>query len=284
MRIFFIVLLFISSSFATNVVVSYPYIKDLVEKIAKDKLEVTTLSDGRFDPHFVVAKPSLILKVKRADALIINGGQLEIGWLPALIKRASNRKINEHFLELSRVVKLSEKPVSVSRADGDVHPDGNPHFIFDPHNVPALAKTITQFLASLDEKNSQFYKNNLEQFLQEWKTFLNGYDHKMSKLKNLKVVQFHKMYSDYFRRYNIQTVATIEPLPGVSPSAKDTFKLVKKVNSEKVKFIVLSSFNPKKSALFIESKTDAKVITLPADAYEMSLEQMYDRMLSELNK
>ncbi len=284
MKIFFIFTLLVSSLFATNIAVSYPYIKDLVRQISKDKLEITTLSDGRFDPHYVLAKPSLIMKVKRADALIINGAQLEIGWLPSLIKKASNRKIQSHFLELSQSVQLKDKPISLSRADGDVHPDGNPHFIFDPHNVPQLAKSITQFLSLIDTKNSAFYQENLSLFLSDWDEFLHTYDTKMLKLKNLRVVQFHKMYDDYFQRYNIQTIATIEPLPGVSPSARDTFKLIEILKKSHTKLIVLGSFNPKKSALFLESKTNAKVIILPADAYGMSLKEMYESMYKELSR
>ncbi len=139
MRLFYL-LVFLSTALLAqiNVSVSYPYIGAITKSIGGEHIKVNVLAKGSWDPHFVVPKPSLIAKLRNSDALIINGGQLEIGWIPALLKRANNRKLNpssSSFLELSSHINMIHKVEDVSRAGGDVHPDGNPHFHLDPMNI-----------------------------------------------------------------------------------------------------------------------------------------------------
>jgi len=143
-----------------NIAVSYPYIGAITQSIGKDHVETVVLAQGNWDPHFVVPRPSLISKLRRADALIMNGGQLEIGWLPPLIKRANNRKVipsASTFLNLSHQLELINKPTSVDRAKGDIHPDGNPHFHLNPNNVLILARSIAAFLSDMDREHFERY-------------------------------------------------------------------------------------------------------------------------------
>lgn len=131
-----------------NIAVSYPYIGALSKAIGGEHINTVVLAKGNWDPHFVVPRPSLISKVRNADALIMNGGQLEIGWLPPLIRRASNPKTQvgaKSFLNLSHHIEMIHKPLAVDRAGGDIHPDGNPHFHLNPNNILLLAKTIKSF-------------------------------------------------------------------------------------------------------------------------------------------
>ncbi len=121
-----------------NIAVSYPYIGAITKSIGGEHIKTVVLAKGNWDPHFVVPRPSLISKVRNADALIMNGGQLEIGWLPPLLRRASNPKTQigaPSFLNLAHHVELINKPLDVNRAGGDVHPDGNPHYHLDPNNI-----------------------------------------------------------------------------------------------------------------------------------------------------
>ena len=128
---------------------TYPYITDLVGQIAGNKVDKQTLATGDWDPHFVVAKPSLLTRLRQADLLIINGAQLEIGWLPPLLRQSGNASIqagSTGLLDLSQFVNKIQIPQNVSRANGDVHPQGNPHFVLDPDNVPKMADAIRQKL------------------------------------------------------------------------------------------------------------------------------------------
>jgi zinc/manganese transport system substrate-binding protein len=155
MRIIALLSLFILFAHAKlTVVVSYPYIASIAQTIGADKIKIETLAQAKWDPHFVSPKPSLITKCATLIFLIINGADLEIGWLPPLLEHANNNRIN-HFsnqLDLSKKVTLIEVPTNLSRAGGDVHADGNPHFHLDPRNIPLLADAITTFLSEKDPK------------------------------------------------------------------------------------------------------------------------------------
>ncbi len=135
-----------------------------------DKVEVFVLGKGTEDPHFIVPKPSFIAKLRGADLVIINGAGLEIGFIPILIQQANNPRIqtSKGFLDLSQHVNLIEVPTSVSRSEGDIHPEGNPHFVLDPHNIPILARAIKDKLCGLDAKHCRHYENKLSEFLKVW--------------------------------------------------------------------------------------------------------------------
>jgi zinc/manganese transport system substrate-binding protein len=251
-----------------NVVTSYPYIKDIVQNIARDKVRVKALAPGNWDPHFILPKPSFIAKVRQADLLIINGAELEIGWMPPLIRDSNNSKIqpgSAGFLDLSGYVDLIEKPENVSRAHGDVHPSGNPHYILDPYNVINLAKAITKKLSALDNRNRAFYNSNLKKFLNRWGVKLKEWDRAMEKLRGVKVVQYHKNFNYLFKRYKMVSVIELEPFPGIPPTSKHLLTVIKTARSEKVGFIINDVYHSNKPAVLVSKKTGAKVLVLPQD-------------------
>ena len=153
-----------------HVVTTYPYLGEIVKQVGEGQVSVIVLANPKFDPHFIVPRPSLITKLRKADLLVINGGQLEIGWLPPLLRSAQNAKINvgtKGFLDVSGVIDMLDKPEKASRAMGDVHPDGNPHFSLDPHNIGKIAQVIAancrrstrQTVTSTKRVSPLFWKN-----------------------------------------------------------------------------------------------------------------------------
>ena len=158
-----------SAEAKTKIVVTYPYIESLVQRDSpRTRSTSPTLAKGDEDPHFVVPRPSFIGKLRQADLLIINGASLEIGFVPPLIRQANNPKIMpgaEGFIDLSQSVELIDKPDKVSRSEGDIHPEGNPHFILDWHNVPAVARAIADALGRADRAGKDAYQKNLDAFL-----------------------------------------------------------------------------------------------------------------------
>jgi len=251
-----------------NIAVSYPYIGALTKTIGGEHINTVVLAKGNWDPHFVVPRPSLISKVRNADALIMNGGQLEIGWLPPLIRRASNPKTqvgSKSFLNLSHHVELIHKPTSVDRSAGDIHPDGNPHFHLDPQNILVLAKTIKKFLISLDSEHKTIYENNYKKFHTMWESKLASWNKKMLNKKGLKVIQFHDNLAYFNKVYGLKSIATIEPLPGIPPSSRHTIDLIKLIKNEKPCCILHDVYHSTKTAKFISSKTGIKVILMPHD-------------------
>lgn len=256
-----------------NVVTSYPYLAKITEKVGGSAVHVTALASAKMDPHFIVPKPSLIPKLNRADLLVINGAGLEIGWLPPLLKRANNAAVHpgaSGFADASKAIRLIDKPKTVSRAYGDVHPDGNPHFIMDPHNVIPIAKLIAAKLSRIDPAHKALYRENFSRFSQQWRGFLRQFDAQMRPCRGKKVVQYHELYNYLLKRYGIRSMATLEPLPGISPSSRHTMKVIGIIRSNHIGTILQDPYHEKKTARFIAKKTGARVIVLPQDTGAVS--------------
>ncbi len=251
-----------------NIAVSYPYIGAITKAIGKDHVKTIVLAQGNWDPHFVVPRPSLISKLRSADALIMNGGQLEIGWLPPLIRRANNPKVQSgavSFLNLSRYVDMIQKPRSVDRSQGDIHPDGNPHYQLDPNNITLLAGTVAAFLISIDREHKAVYEANYAAFEKEWKGHLAKWKAKMVPRTGMQIIQYHNNLAYFNKAYGLVNIGTIEPLPGIPPSSRHTLELINLIKTEKPQYILHDVYHSTKTAEYISSKTGIKIIKMPHD-------------------
>lgn len=284
----FLTLIFTFSYAKLTVTVSYPYIAALTKNIGGEDITIHTLAQGNWDPHFVVPKPSLIGKLRNADLLILNGAELEIGWLPPLLERSSNQKINQSHnqLDLSKTIALIEKPANISRSNGDVHADGNPHFHLNPHNIPYLADAIAQFLTQKDPNNAPIYQKNLMQFKSQWSTHLKRWDASMVPLRGKEVIQYHPVFNYFTRAYGIKTIGTIEPLAGIPPSSAHTMELITLMKDKKPYCIMHDVYHPTKTGEFIANKTGVKLIVLPHDVGSTSsatdLVSFFDSLIQAL--
>lgn len=251
-----------------NVATTYPYIASIVQQIGGDRVEVQALANGDWDPHVIVPRPSYIAKLRGADLLIMNGAQLEIGWLPPLMHQANNPKINvgsPGLLDLSRSVKLIEVPVGVSRAQGDIHPEGHPHFGLDPVNIPILSKAITERLSELDPAGKSLYQNNNKTFTDKWNSKLAEWNAKMEKVRGITVIEYHKLYDYFLRRYNIKLLGTIETLPGIPPTSKHIADLEQMITPDSVRFILQDVYHPVDASRLLAEKYGIKLVTIPHD-------------------
>jgi zinc/manganese transport system substrate-binding protein len=272
-----------------NIAVSYPYIGVLTKEIGGKNINTIVLAKGNWDPHFIVPRPSLISKVRNADGLIMNGAQLEIGWLPPLMKRASNPKIKMNsatFLNLSHHVALISKPKNFTREGGDIHPDGNPHFNLDPKNILILANVIKEYLSLIDSKNAKNYTNNYDKFRNVWEKKMLEWDLRMQSKKGTKIIQYHDVLGYFIKAYGLQSVGNIEPLPGIPPSSKHTFNLIELIKKEKVVYIVHDVYHSMKTAEYISSKTDIPIILMPHDVQSLNsignLVSLFDYLTSAI--
>lgn len=251
-----------------NVACSYPWIADLASKIGGDRVSVSSLSRGSWNPHFVVPRPSLIVRAREADLLIINGAQLEIGWLPPVVRESRNPNIQQGtrgLLDLSTAVRLIDKPVDVSRSGGDVHPDGNPHYALDPHNIIPLSSAVAARYALIDPEGAALYESNLSVFRTEWKKRLAAWDSRLSGLRGIKAVSYHSLYNYFARRYGIMLVGTVEPLPGIPPSSRHMESLVERSRAEKLTLVLQDVYNPAGPSRMLAGKTGARLVVLPHD-------------------
>ncbi|MCP5046177.1 MAG: zinc ABC transporter solute-binding protein [bacterium] len=251
-----------------RVVTSYRYIADIAQRIGGEEVSVNALAPGSHDPHFITPKPSFIAKLRKADLLIINGGQLEVGWLPPVIRQANNPKIapgGQGFLMMMDQVEPIDVHTDVSRARGDVHPEGNPHIQLDPHNIPLFAKAITDKLCQLDSANCPVYTKNYDKFREKWSKKTAEWDEALVGLKGIKVVEYHKVYDYLFHRYHIHLAGTLEPLPGIPPTTRHIAGVIDMIKTQKVPLILQDVYHSSKTARFVSGKTGAKLAIIPHD-------------------
>ncbi len=288
-KIFLLTVLLTYSAFASlRVDATYATMGAVAQKIGGNLVHVQVLGSSKYDPHFIVPKPSLISKMRRADLLIMNGGGLELGWLPPLLRAANNPKIRngaKGLLDMSHYVRMINVPTSVSRAFGDIHAQGNPHFSSDPHVVLVMAKAIKEKLSLLDPNNASTYSKNYNTFVSSWKAYLRKLDGKMHQCSVKKVVQYHLLFNYFLKRYNIKSYGTIEPLPGIAPSSKHTLALIHTMKEKKVKVILQDVYHERKTAKFIAGKTGAHVEIIPhelgADG-SRTLQEFYNNMAKRI--
>ncbi len=263
-------LLFFTSAVEAKlkVVATYNYIADLVKKIGGDEVKVIALAKGYKDPHFVTPRPSFIAKMRQADLLIMNGGQLEIGWLPPIIRKANNPKINtgsKGLLDLFGFIEACDVPAEVSRAQGDVHPDGNPHYHLNPENILKISEAIKDKLIEADSLHADVYKVKFEKFASEWKVKMAEWKKELEPFKGKNVVQYHKNFCYFLYWAEINKLGTLEPVPGIPPTTRHILEMIDIIKNKGAEFIIHDVYHMKKPSRFVSNKTGVKLVILPHD-------------------
>ncbi|RYZ35014.1 MAG: zinc ABC transporter substrate-binding protein [Myxococcaceae bacterium] len=250
-----------------KVVASLPDLAAVAKAVGGDKVEVVALALPTQDPHFVDAKPNLALALNRADLLITAGLDLEIGWLPSLQMGARNNRIltgNPGYLDASRFVSLQEVPTTaVDRSQGDVHPGGNPHYLYDPRQGIAVAKGIEARMSQLDAKNAATYKANLAKFTQEVQAAQQGWEKRLAGLKGAPVIAYHRTTAYLQEWLGFTTVAFLEPKPGIPPNPSHIAQVLAQGKARKVKLVVKEDYYPDGTAKLVASKIPAALIVIP---------------------
>ena len=249
-----------------NVVATLPWIGSLAKEIGKEKITVTTLIKPYQDPHMVEAKPSMILAGRKADIIMYNGLDLEIGYLSLILESAKNPKIvpGKHGnCDCSRFVKAMEKLTAVDRSMGDVHPLGNPHYHYSPANILRVAEGMTNSLADLDRANADFYRANFKIFAERLKERQKKWS--TISLKGKKFVAYHKLFEYLAGEFGFQLTGYVEAKPGIPPSAGHIQTLVESIKANKPNGVLTTSFYGKKESESIAAKTGVKLIILPGD-------------------
>lgn len=274
-----------------QVVAAYPYIGDLVERIGGSNVRVFSLARGDYNPHVIIPRPSFIAHVRGADLLVINGAQLEIGWMPPLLRQANNPAVQTGepgFLDLSQYVTLIDVPTSVSRELGDVHPEGNPHFYLDPENILPIARAIKDRLAQLDSQNASYYESRYREFSELWGKKLAEWTQKMTPLANTRVVEYHKVYDYFLHRYKLPIAGTVEPLPGIPPTSKHIEHLEALLTAAPARFIFQDVYNPDDASRHLAEKLNMKLIVLPHDVGSVketnSIVSLFDELVRRITE
>jgi zinc/manganese transport system substrate-binding protein len=222
---------------------------------------------GYQDPHFVEAKPSFILKLQKADVLIVVGRELEIGWLPPLIQQSRNSKIQPGaagYLDASLNARILDIPQGqVTRAMGDVHPQGNPHYWLDPGNGKVVAQAIAAKLSQLRPADKAYFEQRLADFSKRLAEAEQRWLAAMAPFKGLKVVSYHRSYTNLADRFGLDIVGYVEPKPGIPPTPQHTLDLMSEMKRQNIKLVIVEPYFDLKTPNAIGRDTGAKVLVVP---------------------
>jgi len=236
----------------------------IAESIGGDLVEADSLAKGYQDPHFVDAKPSFILKLSRADLLIVAGLELEIGYLPPLIDQSRNARIhpgNPGYLDVSTGCEILQRPTGqVTRAMGDVHPFGNPHYWLDPDNGRIIARSVAAKLSELDPGNRATYEKNLAAFEAKLAEKDREWLAKLAPFTGAEIITFHNSWPNFAKHFRLNVVGNIEPKPGIPPTPSHTLEIINLIKSRNVRAILVEPYFDLKTPKFVAGKTGATAL------------------------
>lgn len=251
---------------ALDVFVCEPEWGSLVAEIAGADAEITVATTAFQDPHSLQARPSLIAAARNADLLVCSGADLEIGWLPLLLRRAGNADIQPgtpgHFLAADFVRRL-EIPKSIDRSQGDVHPQGNPHLHLHPRSIERVAKALSDRLTELDPANAATYRANAADFLTRWNAATSAWEQQAANLVGMRLVSHHRSFSYLADWLGLDIVATLEAKPGIPPSGAQLAKLLEQLTPNPPVGILRAPFENEKPSSWLSQRLDILEIELP---------------------
>ncbi|HEV8629192.1 MAG TPA: metal ABC transporter substrate-binding protein [Thermoanaerobaculia bacterium] len=247
-----------------NVVTTLQDLASIAQAVGGDRVDAYAIAKGYQDPHFVDAKPSFVIKLSRADLLIVAGLELEIGYLPPLIDQSRNRKIqpgNPGYLDASMGCDILQRPTGqVTRAMGDVHPYGNPHYWTDPENGRVIARSVAGRLSAIDPAGQATYARNLAAFEARLAQKEAEWQAKMKPYYGTKVVTFHDSWPNFAKRFRLVVVGHVEPKPGIPPTPSHTLEIINLIQAQKVPVILVEPYFDTKTPKYVAGKTGSKVL------------------------
>lgn len=249
-----------------RVVATTPDLAAVAREIGGDKVNVVALAKPTEDPHFVDAKPSFIVTLNRADALIEGGAELELGWLPPLLENSRNGKIAAGaagHVVASEGIKLLEVPTSFDRSKGDIHSLGNPHYMIDPVNVKIVARNIASHFTAIDPKSAAVYNANLARFNSKVDSKQAEWQKELAPYRGAKIVTYHRDFVYLAQRFGLDVVDELEPKPGIAPSPAHLAQVIGKMKVNNAKIILVQPFQNRKTAETVARQTGATVIDAP---------------------
>lgn len=275
-----------------NIFACAPEWAALAEEIGDDKVEIYTASKASQDIHHMRAKPSLLAAMRKADLVICSGAALEIGWLPILLQKAGSAQVQEGAIGsimASDYVPMLEVMQNIDRSMGHVHPQGNPHTHLDPNNILIISQVLAERLSEIDTLNASVYQHRQKTFVRDWQQAMTRWTTQAVSLKGAKVVVYHKSWSYLLNWLGIETIASLEPKPGIPPTASHLEKVLKDIEGQKITGILVAPFENEKAAQWLSERSGIPILSLPftvggspkAQTLEYLFEETIQIMLSK---
>ncbi|MDR1989503.1 MAG: metal ABC transporter substrate-binding protein [Acidobacteriaceae bacterium] len=250
-----------------NVMATTEDLASIAREVGGDKVSADSIARGYQDPHFVEAKPSFILKLQKADVLIVVGRELEIGWLPPLVQQSRNAKIQvgaNGYLDASLEARILELPQGqVTRAMGDVHPQGNPHFWLDPENGKIVAREVGAKFGELRPKDKAYFDQRVADFTSRLDVAEKRWLATLAPYKGTKIVTYHRSYPNFAERFGLDIINYVEPRPGIPPTPQHTLELIADMKQQNVKIVMVEPYFDLKTPNAIGRETGAQVLVMP---------------------
>jgi zinc/manganese transport system substrate-binding protein len=251
---------------ALNVFACEPEWGALATELGGPDVSVFVATTARQDPHQIQARPALIARVRSADLLVCTGAELEIGWLPILLRQSANGRVQPGtpgFFEATRYVRLLEVPAVLDRAMGDIHAAGNPHIQTGAQNIPPVAKALAQRLAEIDPAHGAGYSQRRDAFLTRWDEAMGRWQVQAAPLKGMRFVSYHKEWAYLATWLGMEEALTIQPKPGVPPGSAYLAQVLDDIPRRQVRTVVYAAYQDPRAPQFIAEKSGLPLVLLP---------------------
>jgi zinc/manganese transport system substrate-binding protein len=272
-----------------NVFACEPEWASLVQELGRDKVSVFSATTAQQDPHRIQARPTLIAKMRRADLLVCTGAELETGWLPVLLRRAANPKVQAGqpgYFEAAQHVTLLDKPVRIDRAEGDIHAAGDPHLHLNPHNIGQVAAALTTTLAAIDSQNAALYNQYGNDFLTRWQQAMAQWEKQAGPLRDVGIVTQHKSWTYLIDWLGMKEITRLEPKPGVPPSTTYLTQVLTTLQQQTTRAILITPYQNPQASEWLHSRTSIPVVVLPytvgGNAEATNLFGLFDSTVNKL--
>ncbi len=255
-----------AASAALNVFACEPEWAALTKELAGDKVAIFAATNALQDVHHIEAKPSLVAQLRKADLLVCTGAELEIGWLPVLLRQSANDKLQAGKpanFEAAHYVRMLEIPTRLDRADGDVHPGGNPHIQTDPRNIGKVAEALAQRLIEIDASNAAFYQARYKDFAGRWQDAIKRWEGQAAPLKGITIVVQHKGFPYLEDWLALKQIATLEPKPGVEPSSTHLSEVLTQLQQQPAKMVIRAAYNSDRPSQWLSERAKIPAVALP---------------------
>jgi zinc/manganese transport system substrate-binding protein len=276
---------------ALNVFATVPEWGALTQELGGDKVNVYVATNALQDPHHIEAKPSLIARARNADLVVATGAELEIGWLPLVTQQAGNPRIQpgkSGYFEAAPLVPMLEKPTRLDRADGDVHPGGNPHIQTDPRNILRIAQPLAARLAELDPANAAYYASRQKAFSERWSAAIANWEKDGASLRGVPVVVQHKGFPYLIAWLGMNEVVALEPKPGVEPTTAHLTTVLETLQRQQAKMVIRAAYQSDRASQWIAERAKINAVVLPftvgGDDQAKDLYGLFDDTIARLRK
>jgi zinc/manganese transport system substrate-binding protein len=251
---------------ALNILSTVPEWAALAQEIGGDKVKATAATTALQDPHHIDARPSLIARARNADLLLATGAELEVGWLPVVLRESGNPRIQTGqpgYFEAAAFVRMLDVPGKLDRAGGDVHADGNPHIQTDPRNFLAIGEALAARMAQLDAGNAAAYRAGYASFAERWRGQISRWEAQAAPLKGIAVVSQHKAWAYLYDWLGLREVATLEPKPGIEPSVAQLARVRDQAAASRPRMVIRAVYNSARPAEWFAKEAKVPVVVLP---------------------